>query len=74
MSGSCLTNIAGERGIRKLERCSDQKAGNMPDWQEQPGHMPRTQMPLHSIQMLPIWSAQPVALAQIRMSSGPRHH
>ena len=35
MYGSVLTSIAGERGIRKLERCSDQKARNMPDWQEQ---------------------------------------
>ena len=59
MSGSVLTNIAGERGIRELGSCSDQKAGNLPDWQEQPGQLPRTQMPLHSIQMLPRLSLWP---------------
>ena len=61
--------------------CSDHKVGNVPDWQEQPGQMTGTQMPLHSIQMLHIWGAQPVALAKIRMALGlaitdnqhPRH-
>ena len=32
--------------------------------------MTGTQVPFHSIQMLRIWGAQPVALAQIRLSLG----